>query len=126
MMQVVGNLSTIVERSNIRSSIGSFRVFPEYTTTYPKSVVETLFEIYKEYNRAFIPLVVKNREWEADYRFCFAEDELVNYLVQVDMAGLTNRFLRDVDTMSESDVTNVVRRSIFEIKNSLAIYQLLE
>jgi len=119
-------LGDIVERRDIKSSLGPFRILPEYRTTYPNIVVEALRDLYNKYNRAFAPLVEKNREWETDYQYCSIEGAPVNWIVQIDMVGLDDDFLRRAKEMSVEEVREILRRQIFEIENSIAVYSLLE
>jgi hypothetical protein len=120
------NLGPVVERTDIRSSLGPFRTLPDYITRYPEVVIQALGRLYAEYNAAFGPLVAQNREWETDYQPCFVEDAPVNWFVQIDMVGLPQPFLEEVADLPEAVVRELLRRRIFEIENSLAVYQLLE
>ena len=121
------DLGPLVERSDIQSSIGPFLVLPEYRVSYPDSVVSALSNLYTEYNRAFHPLVQANREWGTDYQYCTTRDGVpVNGWVQIDMVGLSQGFLDIADSRPEEEVQAVLRNSIFEIENSLAMYQLLQ
>lgn len=115
----------MIIREDIQSSLGPFRVLPGYKVKYPVSVIRALADLYAEYNRAFAPLIAKNHEWETDYCFCEHQGQLINFGVQIDMVGLPEEFLRVADTMPIHDVREILRRSIFEIENSLAMYQLL-
>lgn len=120
-------LGPVVTRADIRSSMGPFHVLPEYTTVYPEVVISALRELYREYNRAFTPLVEANREWESDYQYCMADDgSPLNCAVQIDMVGLPQAFLDAVATMTLEEIREILRGRIFEIENSVAVYQLLE
>mgnify|MGYP001561558124 FL=1 len=119
-------LGNIVVRTDIRSSLGPFRVFLDYRTTYPEVVIKALGNLYEEYNRAFTPLVAKNREWETDYQRCMLGGAPINWCVQIDMVGLPEAFLWEIVEMSEEVVREILRKGIFEIENSIAVYQLLE
>ena len=59
-------LGQVVERTDIRSSIGPFLHFPEHKTEYPQAATEALGRLYEEYNASFLPLVEANREWDTD------------------------------------------------------------
>lgn len=120
------NMGAVLERTDIRSSVGPFHVLPDYVTVYPDAVVSALASLYAEYNRAFAPLVASNREWESDYKYCFTGGVPVNALVQIDMLGLPQRFLDAVDSFSSAELKRLLRGRIFEIENSLAMYQMLE
>lgn len=120
-------LGNEVLKTDIKSTIGPFHVLPDYKTQYPPSVVRALGKLYEEYNQAFRPLVQANKEWDSDYQFCMADDGTPrNGWVQIDMVGLPEQFLKSAVNMSEDEISEVLRRNIFEIENSLAMYQLLE
>lgn len=116
----------VLVRADIRSSLGPFRFLPNYVTTYPEVVIQALGELYLEYNRSFAPLVAVNREWETDYQYCVWGGLPVNCAVQIDMVGLPDEFLHTTSSMTLSEVREALRGKIFEIENSLAMYQLLE
>ncbi len=121
------DLGPLIERSDIESSIGRFLVLPGYRVTYPKSVVSVLMSLYAEYNQAFRPLVQANREWNTDYQYCTTPDGIpVNGWVQIDMVGLPQGFLDIAESRTKEEVCAVLRNSIFEIENSLAMYQFLQ
>ncbi len=121
------DLGPLVERSDIKSSMGRFLVLPGYRVTYPASVVSALARLYTEYNQAFCPLVQANREWDTDYQYCTTPNGVpVNGWVQIDMVGLPQGFLDIADSRPKEEVQAVLRNSIFEIENSLAMYQLLQ
>lgn len=121
------HLGEIVTRGDIKSSIGPFHVLPEYRTQYPEAVTRALGGLYAEYNSAFRPLVDANREWDTDYQYCLNPDGTpLNGWVQIDMVGLPDRFLDRADALGEEAVRETLRGRIFEIENSLAMYQLLE
>lgn len=121
-------LGTVLERTDIRSSLESFKVFPEYSTTYPETVKLALGNLFVQYNAAFGRLIEANREWETDYQFLLTGPNGMpqNFFVQIDMVGLPETFLRAASHMPESEVRELLRSQIFEIENSLAYYQLLE
>ncbi len=89
-------------------------------------VIEALYNLYKEYNRAFTYLVAANREWETDYSLCMLDGIPVNHCVQIDMRGLHRTDLEKLAGMPEIAVRGILRKKIFEIENSIAMYQLLE
>jgi len=104
-----------------------FKVLPEYKTYYPEVIIKALSNLYAEYNKAFVRLVEANREWETDYRYSIAPNGIpINGWVQIDMVGLPDSFLKVASSLDEQQVQEVLRRKIFEIENSLAMYQLLE
>lgn len=120
-------LGPIVERTDIASSMGPFLSVPAYKIHYPEVVVRALTQLYAEYNEAFRPLVQANREWDTDYRYCMTGSGApFNGWTQVDMVGLPQEFLSTAPNYSESEIREVLRGRIFEIENSLAMYQLLE
>ena len=117
----------IVERTDIRSSLAPFWVAPEYKVSYSDGLLRALTRLYLEYNEAFSSLVATNREWESDYRhIADANNRVLNFAVQIDMAAADAEFLRAADIMPEHELLPELRKRIFEIDNSLALYQLLE
>lgn len=114
-------------RTDVRSTIGPFHYLPEWGEQYPQPVVDALGNLYAEYNDAFAPLVEANREWATDYQYCERSDgRTANYFVQIDMVGLPPKFLRDAASADPMEVARMLRHGIFEIENSVAMYQLLE
>jgi hypothetical protein len=122
----VMRLGAVEVRNDIRSSLAPFHALPEYRVRYPDVVVDALCQLYMEYNQAFAPLVEANREWEADYRHCIVGDLPKNLWVQIDMVGLPQHFLDQAPSLDVGRVREMLRGAIFEIENSLAMYQLLE
>jgi len=125
-MNPIGSIS-VVERDDIKSSLAPFCIARDYKVQYPEVVKIALGELYVEYNAAFKPLVAANHEWESDYRFVIGQDcNPLNFAVQIDMVGLSDEFLQRVVGMPEAEVRETFRRSIFELENSIAMYQTLE
>lgn len=122
----IDTLGNIVVRADIQSSLGPFRTLPDYIIRYPKVVIEAMSNLYDEYNRAFAPLVAANREWETDYQYCMPGGVPINWFVQIDMVGLPEAFLQEAAEMPEEIIREILRTRIFEIENSVAMYQLLE
>lgn len=122
----VAELGHVVQRTDIKSSIGPFLCLPHYKIRYPKTVIKALGELYGEYNRAFIPLLERNKEWETDYRCCMQDGLPLNFAIQIDMVGLPDGFLQAAADMPSNALREILRRRIFEIENSLAMYQLME
>lgn len=122
MEQVVAKIE------DINSSLSPFFVIPDYKVQYPETVVRALAELCVEYNRAFAPLVEANREWDTDYQYCLwgPGGTPVNFAVQIDMVGLLPDFLETVNEMPKEYLREILRRKIFEIENSIAMYQFLE
>jgi hypothetical protein len=127
---VIEDLGDIVEREDIKSSIGVVQVLPDYIIRYPKVIIEALSDLYVEYNQAFISDIELNKEWETDYGYCLkirgSAYVPVNFAIQVDMIGLPDSFLMTAESMSLEEVKEILRTHIYEIENSLAMYQLLE
>ncbi len=119
-------VGSVMERNNVSSSLGPFYVLPDYKIQYPETVIQALGELYLEYNRVFTPLVEANREWQTDYQYAMRSGSPVNFAVQIDMIGLPDYFLEAAVKMSEEAVHQFLRTRIFEIENSIAMYQLLE
>ena len=121
------NLGEVVSREDIPSTLGPFLYSREYKTQYPKVISSALESLFVEYNRAFIPLVAKNREWETDYQFATSEfGTPINYFVQIDMVGIPDEYFYVASGLSETRVREVLRRNTFEIENSMAMYGLLQ
>ena len=112
-------------RTDIKSADGPFNTVPSYRTAYPSAVVKALCELYREYNAMFRALMVANMEWSTDYQHCVWNTRVVNCMVQVDMVALPDPFLREAAGMPVPLLKEVLRRRIFEIENSLAMYDLL-
>jgi hypothetical protein len=101
----------IVERKGIRSSLAPFWVAPEY----------------KVDNAAFSSLVSINREWESDDRYATdPSGRSLNFAVQIDMAAAETEFLHAAAVLPADELLRELRKRIFEIDNSLAMYSLLE
>jgi hypothetical protein len=117
---------TVDGESKTRIQNAEFKTLPEYKTAYPKIVIDALKELYAEYNEAFRRLVQNNTEFENDYMFALDKNGMpINGWVQIDMVGLPDGFLQMAESMSKDEVKSVLRSRIFEIENSLAMYQLL-
>ncbi len=123
-------LGVVAEKTDIQTSIGPFKFLPDYRITYPRIIIRALGELYEEYNKNFIPLAEANMEWKTDYQYCYRIKGLtpINFAVQVDMVGLPDSFLQiaEDEEISQEEIREILRMRIFEIENSLAMYQLLE
>lgn len=124
----IADLGPIFLKTDIKSKIGPFTTLPEYKIQYPDVVTQALADLYTEYNYAFDPLVKANQEWDTDYQYALTgpNGTPVNRWVQIDMVGLPQGFLDHTANMDSETVREVLRGRIFEIENSLAMYQLLE
>jgi hypothetical protein len=112
---------------HLQSSLSPFCVLPDYKARYPATVRTALANLYREYNEAFAPLVEENREWREDYQFAVDDRGCpCNFAVQIDLVGLDEEFLATAAGLSEPETRKLLRRKIFEVENSLAMYQLLE
>ena len=110
----------------IKSTIGISYILNEYKVMYSKKIIQALSDLYLEYNTAFTPLVHASKEWKEDYMFCDNSDVYINYFVQIDMLGLTEDFLNSIEALSVYEIKNALKGKIFEIENSLAMYQSME
>lgn len=120
-------LGPVIESKDIKSSLSPFSFLPKYKTPYPKVVIQALGNLFAEYNEAFRSLVAANREWETDYQYCILADGTpVNSFVQIDMVGLPAGYLAVAAGLSEEEIREALRGRIFEIENSIAMYQYLE
>jgi len=122
----IAELGNVVRRTDIKSSLQPIQTLSNYITVYPKVVIRALAGLYQEYNHTFIPLIEANREWETDYQYCQDGINPANWCVQIDVAGLSDALLQELADMPEEEVREILRRKIFEIENSIAVYQLLE
>ena len=112
----------------LQSSLWSVSVIDWYDVKYPQLVIDVLWELYQEYNLAFSDLIIKNRENDGDYKYTFDENwNPTNYFVQIDMTWLPEWFLDEVErwSISKRQLKEILRNRIFELENSLAMYQLL-
>ena len=114
-------------RTDIASTLGPFSAVHTYRVSYPPVVMEALTRLFREYNGTFAQLVALNREWSTDYQYCQHPDGTgpINFAAQIDMTGLSPAFLERATGMSVAEVMDELNRSIFEIENSIAMYQLL-
>lgn len=114
-------------RFDIKTDMGPFHVLPDYKTDYPGQVTRGLGNLFAEYNLQFAPLVEQNREWDTDYQYAMSGPggTPVNLAVQIDMLGLPQGYLDAAAGADDRTVQDGLRRGIFEIENSLAMYQLL-
>ena len=115
----------VTVKEGVQSSLAPSFMFPGVRIGYPQSVSGALVTLYKEYNRAFASLVSQNREWGSDYGYCHLGGEPVNWIVQIDMVGLSADFLTQAAELSEDEVVGILRPQIFEIENSWALYHIL-
>lgn len=97
---------------------------PNYQVEYPQSVVDALGILYQEYNQAFIPLIDANRENRTDYQYCFSNSNCdpTNFMVQIDMCGLSSDYLANAVNLDSYEIAQDLRRKIYEIENSIADY----
>lgn len=88
---------------------------------YPPQILEVLKELFQEYTQVFSRLV-QNKTKEGNY--CLSWQ---NCFIQIDMAGLPSDFLDMVKQgiFSHQELKEILRKSIFEMENSLAAYSLL-
>ena len=120
-------------RTDIPSSYGEFQAFPEHRVEYPESVVGALGELFSEYNDAVSSLVDQNVEDPTDYQYLRTTGSdgseesggFRNLFIQIDMAGLPESFLETADTLDPDVLKEVLRRRIFELDDSLAMYNMM-
>jgi hypothetical protein len=133
--EVTADLGEVKTICQLKSVIKDVKTLPNYQIYYPPVIKEALANLFMEYNQAFKEIVARNREFPNDYRYCqnsnasaipLKKAAPLNYIVQVDMVGLTDNFLSLAQDCSEAEVRESIRQGIFEIENSLAMYQLLE
>jgi len=116
-----------VIRNDIPSCVKPFLTFPEYEVNYPDRVTEQVLALAGEYNRHFSKLVEEAKNAETDYMHCYSPeaDCYVNYFFQIDMRALPQKFLDTLATYDEATINQVLRRTVFEYEDSLAMNQLL-
>lgn len=121
------HLGDLSQRHDIPSTKSPFTFATEYKAAYPETIKTALGKIYSEYNRAFIPLVDANREWSSDYQYCMTgiNSTPVNYFVQIDMVGLPDNYLAATRNLPSEKMQQTLKKRIFEIENSLAMYGLM-
>lgn len=119
----------ITQNNTIQTSLAAINIFKDYKVQYPQIVIDVLWELYKEYNDAFKTLINNNRESSQDYQYCCDNDwNPINYFSQIDMTWLPQEFLDHINNgkLSKDEIKAILRSRVFEIENSLAMYQLLE
>lgn len=123
----VARLGSSRLRTDIATTEGPFHYLSEHKIHYPETVTGALADLYAEYNKAFGPLVETNREWVTDYQYCMLGPDRspVNFWVQIDMVGLPDDYLLEASRFDQNEVREDLRKRLFEIENSLAMYQLL-
>lgn len=124
---IVARLGPKNLQEKIKTTIGPFQYLPAYKINYLEVITTALADLYAEYNQAFSTLIEENREWNTDYQYCMTgpSGSPVNHFVQIDMVGLPDEYLHAVNTFDSEKVREDLRGTIFEIENSLAIYQIL-
>lgn len=111
----------------IELGVRKIEFLPDYRVKYPQSVVDALAILFREYNMAFELLVSENREWDTDYQYAFQRpNSPVNIMVQIDMVGLNDEYLKEAQKMDPVRVAQDLSRKIFEIENSIADYGYLK
>ncbi|PIW36446.1 MAG: hypothetical protein COW24_05325 [Candidatus Kerfeldbacteria bacterium CG15_BIG_FIL_POST_REV_8_21_14_020_45_12] len=111
----------------IKSSLSPFQILLEHKVTYPPAIIKALGELYLEYNVAFGQLVDSNNEWSTDYQHGLSgpNNSPMNFAVQVDMLGLTPEFILEASDLKPEVIKERIRGMIFEIENSMAMYQFM-
>lgn len=90
--------------------------------SYPNKVVNALFAIYIESNKSYLPLVQQNREWQRDYQFAHKNGFPLNFMVQIDMVGLTQENFQEIELLNEQEAVEYLKQMIFELEPSWAFY----
>lgn len=116
------------KRTDIPTTEPHFWMFPERRIIYPEIVQQGLINIYAEYNQVFTAATLRNREQDTNYQYCLTgpNGTAVNYFVQIDSVGLPIEFLERADEFTPQQVEDALRKTIFEVENSLARYNLME
>ena len=121
------HLGETIQRSEIPSCLGPFNTKAQYHIEMPAKVLKALMEITKEYNSLFSKLVEENLETENAYQYAFDKEtqEYINYVFQIDMRALPQDFLITLDSYDLPVIKEVLKRSVFEFEDSLAMLNLL-
>lgn len=114
-------------RYDIPSTLGPFNVKKQHRVEMPVNVTQALLEITHEYNTAFSRVVNQNLEIPDAYQYAFDQEtsEYINLVFQIDMRALPHDFLITLDTYEIPVIKEVLKRSVFEFEDSLAMLNLL-
>ena len=120
-------LGRITVRDGIPSSYGEFKTFADYQVIYPLSVVTAIQELCKEYHTVFSKSVRAHTEASTDYQLLLMDNQTnyINLFVQVDMAGLSTDFIETTKHLDVYTVKELISGRVFEIDDSLAMYNLM-
>lgn len=138
-IKLLNQLNTLVEnpiemdlgptdtRYDIPSKLGPFMVKNHYCVDMPVNVTKALLEITREYNTAFSRVVEQNLEIPDAYQYAFDKEtsEYINLVFQIDMRALPIDFLITLDNYEIPVIKEVLKRSVFEFEDSLAMLNLL-
>ncbi|GIW64436.1 MAG: hypothetical protein KatS3mg092_0369 [Patescibacteria group bacterium] len=91
---------------------------------YPPQIIEAIAQILNDYNCAFSN-VLGIRQPEGSYPLVRFDGNFINLMVQVDMAGLPLSLLEQTQRFSPEELYKLLAPRIFEIENSLAMYNLM-
>lgn len=138
-IQLLNQLNTLVEnpiemdlgptdtRYDIPSKLGPFMVKNQHCVEMPVNITKALLEITHEYNTAFSRVVEQNLEIPEAYQYAFDKEtsEYINLVFQIDMRALPIDFLITLDHYEIPVIKEVLKRSVFEFEDSLAMLNLL-
>ncbi|GAB4218622.1 MAG: hypothetical protein Fur009_0220 [Candidatus Microgenomates bacterium] len=123
-IDILGNIPSLTKNQETgRYEPAEFNRFLGHVE-YPPNVVEAVTLILNHYNSAF-DKVLRMRQPEGSYPLAKFNGEFANLMVQVDMAGLPLRFLEQAKNLSPEEIAELIQRRIFEMENSLAMYNLM-
>lgn len=118
----------VITRNDIPSSYGKFKIFSNHQIIYPQCIIDALKGICRENERVVSDIAYQHTESPTDYRFLKLNndrDDFINLFVQVDMGGLSDIFLADADKFPPHILSTILKNRIFEIDDSLAMYNLM-
>jgi len=112
---------------DIPSKLGPFMVRNQYCVEMPANVTKALLEITHEYNTAFSRVVEQNLEIPSAYQYALDKEtgEYINLVFQIDMRALPQEFLISLNSYEIPVIKEVLKRSVFEFEDSLAMLNLL-
>ena len=111
----------------IPSKLGPFMARHKHCVEMPVNVTNALLEITSEYNCAFSKIVEQNLEIPEAYQYALDKvtGEYINLVFQIDMRALPQEFLISLNNYDVPVIKEVLKRSVFEFEDSLAMLNLL-
>lgn len=119
----VKNIPSLSKTEDGRLQSAEFRRF-ENPIVYPREVVEALRIILNEYTESF-DQVVRLRQGSGVYQPANFDGQYNNFGYQIDMIGLSLEEMEKFQRLDPQEIAKILRGRIFEIENSLAMYNLM-